>query len=84
MRTFVTTLSALTLTLVLGATAAAQDGDHDRAPETSFTFEDEGVLGGRNTPEGVIVDVRGRRMRETLVRPRVHFVPELLKSVERI
>lgn len=87
MRTFVTTLSALTLMLALAATAGAQDRPGrpvDIAPDTSFTFDDDLVEGGRYTQEGVRVDSRGRALRTTLVRPRVHFVPEMLKSVENL
>lgn len=87
MRTIVTTLSALTLMLALAATAGAQDRpgrQADIAPDTSFDFEDDLVEGGRYTQEGIRVDSRGRAMRTTLVRPRVHFIPEMLKSVENL
>ncbi len=81
MRTIVTTLSALALTIALAASAAAQDRP---APDTNFTFDDDDVLGTRVTPDGDPIVVRNRGRRESLVRPRVHFVPELLESVERI
>ncbi len=82
MRTIVTTLSALSLSVLLTATAAAQD--HDAAPDTNYTFNDDDVLGNRVDPNGEVLNVRTRHGRESLVRPRVHFVPELLESVERI
>jgi hypothetical protein len=85
MRTIATAL--FTLTLALCATAAAQDrprAQRDQAPDINYIFEDEGVLGGRDSAEGsnVLHVPRGRRV--SLIRPRVHFVPEMLKSVERL
>lgn len=88
MRTIVTTLSALTLMLALAATAGAQDRpgrQADIAPDTSFDFEDDLVEGGTLGPMGTRVDGNGRRfVHRSLVRPRVHFVPEMLKSVENL
>lgn len=87
MRTIVTTLSALTLMLALAATAGAQDRpgrQAEIAPDTNFVFEDHEVDGGRYQLDEGRVFGRHRGQRTTLVRPRVHFVPEMLKSVENL
>jgi len=75
-------LAALTLTLALAGPAAAQD--HEIAPDTTFTFQDDVVEGGYDSPQGTLVSGHHRGPRQSLVRARVHFVPELLKSVERL
>ena len=49
---------------------------------TSYRFEDELVRGGSSSPELEILVARRRNERESLVRVRTHFVPELLKSAE--
>ena len=74
------TLAALTFTLALSSAAAAQD----TAPDTNYTFEDHVVDGGYDSPEGTVVPGRTRHQRASLVRPRLHFVPELLKTIENI
>jgi hypothetical protein len=82
MRTIVTALSALSLMLALGASAAAQD--RDPAPDATYTFGDDDVLGTRVDPTTEVLLVRQPGQRESLVRPRLHFVPELLESIERL
>jgi hypothetical protein len=81
-----TLVIALFLTVPLAATAAAQDrpAPSAQAPDISYEFEDHGVDGGRYVPEGTRVLAGGTTVHRSLVRPRVHFVPELLKSVERL
>jgi hypothetical protein len=84
MRTITTPFAAFALALALGGTAAAQDRGAATAPDTEFTFEDDEVLGGTVGPEESRVQLRGRGPRHSLVRPRLHFVPEMLKSVETL
>jgi len=81
-----TLVMALFLTIPLAATAAAQDrpAPVEQAPDLNYDFEDHDVDGGRYVPEGSRVFVGGTHVHRSLVRPRVHFVPELLKSVERL
>lgn len=71
--------TALTL-LALAAPAAAQD----MAPDTTFDFRDELVTGDLVRPEGDRIEGRLRGVRVSLIRPRPHYVPELLKSVETL
>lgn len=70
----------LLLTLAFAAPAAAQN-EGDDVTEHTFTDADD-VEGGRNTPYGELFRVRTRLPRRSLVRPRTHFIPELMKSVE--
>ena len=76
-------LAALTFTLALAAPAAAQN-HREIDPEVSYEFEDHDVEGGYRSPLGESILVRQGMGRVSLVRPRLHFVPELLKSVERL
>jgi hypothetical protein len=76
------------------ALLAAPAGAHADPPETptstrdesltTYTFEDDEVLGGTHRPLGEVLVVRARPDRESLVRAREHFVRELLKSVEAL
>ena len=67
------------LLTVVALPAAAQD---DNA--TSYDFEDDLVQGDLVRPDGENLMVRRRGARESLIRIREHFVPELLKSVENL
>lgn len=67
------------------------DGAKSKRVETTeegdnygYKFEDDllgaGVMGAQNG----MIKVRQGIVRRTLIRPRTHFVPELLKSIELI
>jgi hypothetical protein len=73
-------LSVLLLAGVAGV-AAAQEGG---ANTTSYDFEDDLVQGDLVRPDGENLMVRRRGARESLIKIREHFVPELLKSVENL
>jgi hypothetical protein len=77
---------ALFLTVPLAATAAAQDrpAPGQQPADLNYVFEDHDVDGGRYQPQDTLIHWRPRGPRHSLVRPRVHFVPELLHSVERL
>jgi hypothetical protein len=87
MRTLTRIGLAFSLVFALSATAFAQDprpGAADLAPDVSYDFDDDFVEGGVDSPMGDLLVGRLRGHRTTLIRPRVHFVPELMKSVERL
>jgi hypothetical protein len=63
----------------LALPAAAQDEN-----QTSYDFEDDLVQGDLVRPDGENLMVRRRGARESLIRIREHFIPELLKSVENL
>lgn len=72
---------AMVMVAVFGlvGTAVAQD---DNA--TAYDFEDDLVQGDLVRPDGENLMVRRRGARESLIRIREHFIPELLKSVENL
>jgi hypothetical protein len=73
-------LPALLATLFASGSARAEEpGD-----TVSYAFDDDKVLGDTVNPLGEIMTVRKRPARESLVRARQSFVPELLKSVEAL
>ncbi|HEY8430967.1 MAG TPA: hypothetical protein VIL20_21460 [Sandaracinaceae bacterium] len=85
MRTITTALGALTFALGLAAPAGAQDRpSRELAPDVNYVFDDHEVGGGRYLPDGTVIHPRLRGPRTSLVRPRVHFVPEMLTSVENL
>jgi hypothetical protein len=76
-------VTALGLTLLVSATtvevAQAQDSG-----STSYDFEDDLVQGDLVRPDGENLMVRRKGARESLIKIREHFIPELLKSVENL
>lgn len=60
-------------------TVSAQDAE---AGATTYDFDDDLVTGDLVRPDGEQLIVRRRGRRGTLIRPREHFIPEMLKSVE--
>jgi hypothetical protein len=60
---------------------------HDAAradDATTYTFDDDTVLGDTVGAMGEVLTVRKRPERESLIRPREHFIRELLQSVEAL
>jgi hypothetical protein len=66
------------------ATASAQDAEGGGGAATTYDFEDDLVQGDLVRPDGENLMVRRRGARESLIKIREHFVPELLKSVENL
>ena len=62
--------------LGIAAPSAAQEDT------TTYDFEDDLVKGDLVRPDGENLLVRRRGARESLIKIREHFIPELLKSVE--
>ncbi len=71
---------ALVLTTVTPALASAQDDSR----VTEYTFDDDLVGGSIQSPdmERFVSRIRGRR--STLIQPRTHYIPEMLRSVETL
>jgi len=85
-KTKLTATLALTLagaTLMTG-TALAQDTRTraDATRVTEYRFDDHAVGGGTRGPDGDSIRSILRSRRDTLIQPRVHYVNEMLKSVE--
>ena len=84
---FVLIVCALSVAGVSGvsAVAAAQEaGGGGGGNATTYDFEDDLVQGDLVRPDGENLMVRRRGARESLIKIREHFVPELLKSVENL
>ena len=85
--TFGAAVVAAALSLFLSAfalSASAQDNDRT-VPDEQYDFVDGSDVGGSyRSPLGERIASQLRSHNNSLVRPRLHFVPELLKSVERL
>ena len=71
------------------AAAAAPAGDAPAGgvsykAKTVYDFDDDLVEGDLVRPDGDLVDSRGKAKHSSLIKIRLNFVPELLKSVESI
>ncbi|WP_104977392.1 hypothetical protein [Sorangium cellulosum] len=62
--------------------AAAQDKTPARQENYSYTFTDDLLDASNSAASGAVLQVRQLGRRDRLLRPRLHFVPEMLKSVE--
>lgn len=62
--------------------AAPAGGGDDKG--YGYEFEDDPLNAGGFGPNDATIRVRPRAARTTLIRPRISFVPEMLKSVENI
>ena len=49
-----------------------------------YSFDDDPLNAGGFGPNDATIRVRARAARTTLIRPRISFVPEMLKSVENL
>jgi hypothetical protein len=62
------------------ATDAAEGGGEGYG----YEFDDDPLSAGGFGPNDATIKVRPKAARTTLIRPRTHFIPEMLKSVENI
>lgn len=73
---------------VVPAFALAEDtksaADPRSADQTAYTFEDDLVNGDTARPNVEVLHVRKRGEKESLVRARLHFIPELLKTAQNL
>ncbi len=81
-----TTITALaTLGAILFSSAAYAEPKKEKADNNyGYTFTDDALLGGDLGAQTGMIKVRQTGVREKLIRPRVQFVAELLKSVEAL
>jgi hypothetical protein len=78
-------------TATASATDSGKDSTASKAADTaraggstSYDFEDDLLQGDLVRPDGENLLVRRRGARESLIKIREHFIPELLKSVENL
>ena len=84
--------AAVCSVLVFGASSAlAETPSKTQKVETSeadegygYKFEDDLLNAGVMGANSGTITIRTSIVRRTLIRPRTHFVPELLKSIELI
>ena len=80
-------LSALFLATTLAN--AQSKSDHSvrktrELPGYEYTFADDALDAHPNVTSSLMINVRDTKGRAGLIRPRAHFVPEMLKSVEAL
>jgi hypothetical protein len=64
--------------------AAGGDAAGGNAEGYGYEFDDDPLSAGGFGPNDATIKVRPKAARTTLIRPRTHFIPEMLKSVENI
>ena len=75
----------LTVGFVLAsATYAAAQSSKETGDGYGYEFDDDPLNAGGFGPSDATIKVRARAARTTLIRPRISFVKEMLKSVENI
>jgi hypothetical protein len=67
-----------------GAAPAAASGGGGKDDGYGYTFSDDPLSAGGFGPNDATIRVRPNAVRNTLIRPRTSFVPEMLKSVENL
>lgn len=90
-RTLVGTVAGVAV-LLLASSAWAQDaavakdspGGDKGGEGYGYEFSDDPLAAGGFGPNDATIKVRPKAARTTLIRPRTHFIPEMLKSVENI
>lgn len=78
-------IAALVLGTSLGSSVALAQRDEERV--TTYgegAFTDDLVKGDLVRPDGDLVRTRNRSAMRSLIEIRLHFVPEMVKSVERL
>jgi hypothetical protein len=63
---------------------AAGGGDEKKGDGYGYEFDDDPLAAGGFGPNDATIRVRPRAARTTLIRPRIQFVDEMLKSVENL
>jgi hypothetical protein len=78
-------LTGMALCLGLCAVAPSAHADPTRKDDNyGYDFKDDILQAGGNDANAMLLKVMKPRSRERLLRPRVHFVAEMLKSVESL
>ena len=82
----ITLLFGLAVWLLPAAAQADPSAAGENLGERGYTYEfgDDPLQAGNNGAYTARIRVLPRGVRQTLIRPRMHFVPEMLKSVENL
>jgi len=70
--------------LFVAGLASAQVKESKSDDGYGYQFDDDPLNAGGFGPNDATIRVRARAARTTLIRPRISFVPEMLKSVENL
>ncbi|MFO0681920.1 MAG: hypothetical protein U0234_07715 [Sandaracinus sp.] len=79
-----TTLLALALATATVSPALALAQGPETAPRTEVFDDADLVTGTLQSPDADIIRAHGRMHRRTLIQPRAHYNPEMLRSVENL
>ena len=63
--------------------AETQGANASPAPDTRYCFISDPLSAGTEGPNEVLIKIGHRFNFTTLIRPRLHFVPELLRSAQQ-
>jgi len=79
---------AVAAVVMVGASSAAARPHTTRSLSTDngygYDFKDDVLAAGLSDGYTALIKTSHRSVRRTLIRPRTHFVPEMLMSVEHI
>jgi hypothetical protein len=67
-----------------GPAATTTTGAGGKEDGYAYSFSDDPLSAGGFGPNDATIRVRPNAVRNTLIRPRTSFVPEMLKSVENL
>jgi hypothetical protein len=70
--------------LAFTSSASAQVQETKSDEGYGYSFDDDPLNAGGFGPNDATIRVRAKAARTTLIRPRITFVPEMLKSVENL
>jgi hypothetical protein len=70
--------------LFFAALSSAQVKESKSDDGYGYSFDDDPLNAGGFGPNDATIRVRPKAARTTLIRPRISFVPEMLKSVENL
>jgi hypothetical protein len=70
--------------LLVAGLSSAQVKESKSDDGYGYQFDDDPLSAGGFGPNDATIRVRARAARTTLIRPRISFVPEMLKSVENL
>lgn len=85
MKKLAISLLAFGLVMTAAVSASAQDIKESQGDDGyGYEFDDDPLAAGGFGPNDSRIRVRRGAERATLIRPRTHFIPELLKSVQNL
>jgi hypothetical protein len=81
---FFAALALTAISATASADPAAKPAPGKAEQGYAYTFDDDPLSAPGMGATNAIIKVRPKASRNTLTRPRLHFIPEMLKSVEAL